>query len=499
MSKKKVNSKGKNAEGKQSSVSVNVEAGRQIISEYLAENVIEKLLDAAAENVGMEVIEADSFMGCTILNGIGSGIVTKMSASEDDSIATAGKYIGDALVRRSQERMLERAGLGNPALTVFIQECLKKTEVQEAISKLSEQDKVEDAIVRLSKQKESSVTVEKEPVVPVLGDDNEAAGGRLYGLTKDSDGSEAMLKLLKDGVKGHIEKVSVKHPMGCQAAGCSAVITDVNDLAVATDAILSAQGKPCAGLVGISCGCYGRIKANNAKFVGNEAEGKSVMDAENNVSISDEELQKLQDEYSELIAQEKHAADKVVQAAKRAELVTNMADEADKKAAALSEAVENGAEVLKEEAAKAAADRDGLTTQAVELIDSTKEARALLETATKERTDFSIQHEAHMELLEKKPLTDAEIEERINAKHTNDDKNPVRVELEDLNGKKLKDTKKAADPYPNLDPTDKCGCGSGRMYKNCCGARAFCNPKNGKIRKAKVGDIRKSEWLAKNK
>lgn len=52
------------------------------------------------------------------------------------------------------------------------------------------------------------------------------------------------------------------------------------------------------------------------------------------------------------------------------------------------------------------------------------------------------------------------------------------------------------DPYPELAPEDVCKCGSGRMYKNCHGRKAFCNPKTGKIVRAKPGYIRVSEYKA---
>lgn len=77
-------------------------------------------------------------------------------------------------------------------------------------------------------------------------------------------------------------------------------------------------------------------------------------------------------------------------------------------------------------------------------------------------------------------------------------------EFEKLHGAHLAEIKQTAtnasyipgfDPYPMLDPQDVCRCGSRKMYRSCCGRRAFCNPANGKIRKCKKGDIRYLDYL----
>ena len=488
MGKTKVNGKDKVAEPK-GVLDINVEAARMVVASELAKAIAEPLYDGIAENIGVSALNAESNFGTGTLNVLGSAIATKTQSWDNPRLATAGKYIGEAIVRNTQELVLEKYGLGDPALTLMIQGMLERPTVSELIDKLQRQDALEKAIIRASTKRADTVV---EKPVAVLTADNESAGGRLFGLHPSVEAANALHRLLLEGAGSAVPKISKTNPVGCQAHDCDVVMVDHSELNVGVDEVLISQGLMGIGIV---CKpCFEKLQKNNALFADNSADGASLMGNENTVKLSDEEMAKLKAEYDRIIELEKHAADKLIQASKRSEITAAMADKAADEAAALEEAVEKGVVALKDQADKAKVERDTITKQAIELLDATKEAQKLWTSATKERVAFSTAHSAHLKTFERPGPTPQEIEAAGNTKTT--------VTLEDLQSGKVMvkdDGPKGDDPFGDLKPTDSCGCGSGKMYKNCHGKKAFVNPKNGKARIAKKGDIRKSEWLAKNK
>lgn len=449
----------------------NAEELRKFAARTLIEQGYDAAQDLVGENIKMELTN-NTTMNNILMGQTAAALKGRAEELEDPRIRTAGSYFFGGMVDIAAKNIADGNGMSHENLERFITEkILTNKEASEVVDQL-----LAEGPVKMSSANEDTVVEEEpEPINPIVTGMNEAAGGRLFGQFDDKEACEGMVAVLKNGVPNNeqLAAISKKNPIGCQADGCSEVLQDHVQLCATYDV--------AAGKWAIVCpGCEQLINDQNAKIKESGTEGTTPITGPTKTieALSDAEIEELRAEFKRL-GQNVDVTDEHVKHLQReADVLIAHMGEAEAVQQKLKKAVDAGIEGFDEDLVKAEEDLAHLAKQADDLDSNTAAAQEALSKAKAGLVEFSSAHEDHLDLI--KTMSD----------------NPGDPEA--ISEPSAKDgEKKSNDPFTDLSATDKCKCGSGRMYKNCCGRRAFCNPKNGKTRKAKNGDIRKSEWLAK--
>lgn len=467
----------------------------QIYSEAGREACVDIMLEAGYDLVGDMLGEDAKLSVCNntipnnvVMAGAASALMAEIPESADVRVKKAGEYFFGGIIRNSHRNIVNGMIGTNGDITVFIKDnILSHKESAEAVDQLIAEDaKIEAEQVKLSSAKADTVVEEKPEPLPIITKDNASAGGRLMGTWDSVDAAEGMIRVLKEGVPGNdqLAPPSKKLPIGCQADGCSAVLTEHKQLHAAYDQV--------AGKAGIFCEpCKAKIDANNALVADGKA-GDSLVSEETTIELTDAEIEDLKAEFKRLAENVDITDQHFKHLQREADQVLAHLEQAESNQQKFKKAVDAGVDELAPELTKAEEDLALLTKQSDELADSTKAAQAALAKAKTGMVEFSTANRKHLNLINDTADGKFDLPEEEGGSG-----NKVETKL-DIKGEQAKSEGKGADPFKGLKATDKCKCGSGRYYKNCCGRRAFCNPKNGKVRSAKPGDIRRSVWLAKH-
>jgi hypothetical protein len=474
MSKGKANGKGKTVV---SAGEMNKQAFLDETSSFIASLANEEIAPQVCTALGMEYVN-NSVANEVIRYIIGSSAESYFRHHSDAALAGPGERTGRAVRREASRDLLHAAGIGFDFFDDLIKGLMQNKEFVEADTQTAAE---EAANVRMSERKPASVDTEPEveamPEPKVMVSDkkiNEPGKVRFFGAFDDIKSVTAIYHLLENGTPDILPAIKPTHPVGCQGIDCGIMLEKYENLYVGTDAVSGKSGFFCKK-------CLASIEEQNALFADGE-DAKAGLSKEKTVSFTEAELLAWREEYERLSANEAKANEHATKLTKEADSKLTYLEKTEGEVAKLQKAVDAGLEDFTDDLAKVKTDLVAQEQEATEAITSVEAAKDALNRVREDRVKFSERHAPHMNLIiagREGPINDE-----------------LATKLTNI-GKPASEATKT-DPYPNLKPKDICGCGTGsREYKNCCGRQAFCNPKDGKVRKAKKGDIRVSEYKAR--
>ena len=458
-----------------------VEGGLDALYEIIGSAVIDNTVEKIAEFMGIDMHEN------TKANNIAKGEVYKVAAAYFSLKGNAKcASLARAASRVAGRDVMNIFGVSDDKIDEFWNGLLQVDVIKENMPALMAQ---EAEILNASEQSGDSFTFEEDEadvVFEAILDVAAEAKGRMAPVNDDIKDTEAYLRLLasSDGKTPGLEPISAKHPLYCRAKGCGKKIVKPEDAYAVFDSVSEAGSVFCLDhkdALGIQNAEYAAVTS------GDTPSNKSA-----SAMPSGDELKALIEEYKGIVGELINAQDDAEKAEKKAKLAEKFFEKKDIEAKEVRDAVEAGAMSPDSSIVKGVNEvMDRAMERVNEATANWTSAQEALENVEAKHVEFSKQHELYFfELKEMSENGSTDDALKLTPKNVKADTWKVQRD-----GGKI-----VRDPYPMLGKDDTCLCQPGhakkKLYKNCCGGTAWVNPKNGKTRKPRSGDVRYTEYFA---
>lgn len=446
-------------EGKSTMVNVNKEGAERALRIIFGARVVDNAVQNMIELLGIQNMNPSSFLYHQAMAQAYAFGKAAAVANEKFDIATQCQCAFDYHQQQAGDPVFK-------LLESVTENLFKNKEAKEEFSAIKASNMAFSAQPKDDEFtfEEPEPTPEKPKPLKAIGTDgNTVAKHEVAGPFETQEEAEAYISCRIKGL-GAIQPLSAKSPLSCGIQGCLCTLDKPERVCIAYDPIRGKEGKPAWHIV---CPDHGDAMQ---LLIGIFAEKEA---GENKKVWTEKEKAEHLAKYKALVQSIDATNSTVAAAQQHYDMLAEKLAVASDAEGEVREAINKGIMKATNPAAQAIVQEAKQLKNAEEGVAATlSEAEAAKALAEEEMASFSAM------------IGDDLVAEFAASMEKPGDPAVLAKKLDDI---KKKDTD---DPYPNLGPDQKCGCGKGNShYKNCCGKNVFYNKNTGQHSRGKSANL----------